>query len=148
MNEDVGAGRALLIGEASTTGEPFVGRSGDRLRSLLGAKDLTLIVDVMNLLPSPTGKVGKGRAFPAKKGREMAAAVLAAELNRTKFILAGKRVAAAFGIRAAYFEVVVKDGRQFMIIPHPSGINRWWNEHGAAERFIAEFYGFINGGAS
>lgn len=140
------APRALLVGEASTTGEPFIGRSGDRLRAVLKLDDLAAVVDVVNLFPSPMDRAGKGRAFPPKAARANADAILKAEPGRERFVLAGKRVAAAFRVRAAYFQVVERDGKSFMAVPHPSGINRWWNEAGAEELFSAAFYGFVEGG--
>lgn len=47
-------------------------------------------------------------------------------------VLLGRRVATAFGYpRARWFEWVVDtpgDTRQFIVVPHPSGRNRWWND--------------------
>lgn len=42
-------------------------------------------------------------------------------------ILAGKRVAKAFGIEAPYFEWMVFDRARIAVIPHPSGYSRFWN---------------------
>lgn len=146
--KDAGSDRALLVGEASTTGEPFVGRTGDRLRKVLGNEDLSVLADLVNLFPAPMEKSGKGRAFPMKAARANAAAIVSAEKGRTRFILAGKRVAAAFGVGSAeYFEPKEKDGRTYFVVPHPSGINRWWNTSGAEAEFKSKFMAFIEGGS-
>lgn len=55
------------------------------------------------------------------------------------YVLAGKRVAVALGVRAAYFQRVEFAGSWAVVVPHPSGVNRWWNDGqnlGRAKRFL------------
>lgn len=43
-------------------------------------------------------------------------------------MLAGRRVAAAFGVRELhFFSPQFRRGRIFYVVPHPSGLSRWWN---------------------
>jgi hypothetical protein len=44
-------------------------------------------------------------------------------------VLLGRRVAAAFGLASApYLEWTEARGRTWVVMPHPSGVNRWWND--------------------
>lgn len=64
-------------------------------------------------------------------------------------LLAGKRVASAFGLDEEYLADPVAfpiGGRPVAVhvVPHPSGVNRWWNEPANRERaraFLAEDLG-------
>lgn len=49
------------------------------------------------------------------------------ELRGRLVVLAGKNVARAFGVRAEYHEWLVSPGCRAVVVPHPSGVNRWWN---------------------
>lgn len=49
---------------------------------------------------------------------------------RRELILLGRRVAGVFDLQ---FRPFIRLGR-FLILPHPSGRNRQWNEVGSAER--------------
>lgn len=92
-----------------------------------------------NLLDEwPGRKAGsrKGSGFPSGPARAAAYSVLEEVADGTRslipsrVLLAGLRVAAAFGLRAPqpYFtEVMVCGGIPFEIVPHPSGVSRWWN---------------------
>ena len=45
------------------------------------------------------------------------------------FVLLGRRVAGAFGHRGGYYKTRVReDGSAIAVVPHPSGLNRMWNE--------------------
>ncbi len=119
--------RALLVGEAPARGtsKPFEGNSGVRLRELIG-DEAFLRLDMVNLYKRPMPRDGwKGSAFP----------VAAARRKALKFdfpvsvvvLLAGKRIARAFGVRARYFEPCMLRRRVCYVVPHPSGVNRWYN---------------------
>lgn len=43
-------------------------------------------------------------------------------------MLLGRRVAAAFGVSAPYFSVARVAGAAVVVVPHPSGVNHWYNE--------------------
>ncbi len=111
----------------------------------------------VNLLNRWPGPEGKGSEFPLEEAREYAAqfvraiatpSVLSVEgelycyFDGKKFpppslvMLAGRRVARAFRLPAArkreYFETIeeceVLAGYPVVVVPHPSGLNHWWND--------------------
>jgi hypothetical protein len=54
-------------------------------------------------------------------------------------LVAGTRAAAALGLRPDYFAAQALGGRPAYVVPHPSGVNRWWNDpanRAAARRFF------------
>lgn len=112
------------------TARPFAGRSGDRLADLLGAASLRDLRDryrLVNLLgywpgPSPSGK---GSAFPLDEARRAAETLPLADGS----LLCGRRVAQAYGLaRVPFLEWIDARGRRVAVIPHPSGVSRWWND--------------------
>jgi hypothetical protein len=72
---------------------------------------------------------GKGDRFPMARARERAQ-VLREALRGRRVVFVGKAVAKAFGVsgdvlcwrRAGHL------GFEFSVVPHPSGINTWWND--------------------
>lgn len=139
--------RPLLVGEAparTTVGaRPFTGRTGARLARLAGVDDLSDAFDAVNLLdrwPGPDS--GNGSSFPPAAGRAAAARFLERR-RRRPVVLAGRRVAAAFGLaRQPYLEWTrLPNGAPCAVLPHPSGVCRWWNDPAnveAASRFLRE----------
>lgn len=139
----------LLIGEApSRTGDPgapLSGRIGQRLADLSG---LTLdeylrATKRLNLFQQWHGAAGKGSAFPLDEAREAAFAVRLKHFRMgQRVLLLGKRVASAFGMRQPdYLKWYEVGGVQVAVIPHPSGINRWYNSESNRWklcRFLAE----------
>jgi hypothetical protein len=82
----------------------------------------------VNLLPAFPGKAGKGDRFPRAAARQAALALLPA-LQGRRAVLLGGRVAAAFGLpRAPLLVWQPLAGGEVAVAPHPSGINRWWND--------------------
>lgn len=131
--------KTLLVGEAparTTVGaRPFTGRTGDRLAELAGLERLRDGFDAVNLLdrwPGPAGP--KGSAFPLALARP-AAEALRPRIRRRRVILVGRRVASAF--RLASLPYLTWEG-QVAVLPHPSGVCRWWNEPENVE-LAAEF---------
>jgi hypothetical protein len=138
--------KVLLIGQApSRSGAgcaPFAAgrRSGRRLDAAAGF-DLVSSVDAMNLLRSFPGKEGKGDAFPLDRARRAAARMIPLLDGRPMVIFAGRGVAAAFNVgREDYFRVFMFGGQRAVVVPHPSGINRWWNDDGNRRR-ARRFFG-------
>lgn len=145
-----------IVGEApsrsSDPKRPFAGASGRTLAKLAGLdgyEELAARASLANVLKRWPGEgfAGeKGSRFPIKKARRAA--------SRMKFedghlvVLAGKRVADAFGIRFSdYFnwKILRRGGvlRWFVCVPHPSGCNRWFNYRKnvkVAERFFRELF--------
>ena len=80
----------------------------------------------INLLDEWPGSSGRGSAFPIEKARETAH-IYALQFGQYDAVfLAGKRVARVFDLHdAEYFE---RTDLGVYVVPHPSGINRWWND--------------------
>lgn len=144
-----------IVGEApGFTGEggpPLGGMIGERLASIAGLGsyvELSKTFKLMNVLDHFPGRAGrgvsKGAAFPTDEA-EAAAKRKAGEIEGRVVIFLGRRVAQAFGFRRReYLTWFPFDGRFAAIVPHPSGVNRWWNELGnrrRAERFFDDLLG-------
>jgi len=63
-----------------------------------------------------------------------------------RIVLLGKNVARCFGFNDVPFlaEIHVY-GRRFLIFPHPSGTNRWWNERRNERRARQLLQRFLRG---
>lgn len=86
-------------------------------------------MDAVNLLARFPGKAGKGDRFPPPEGRRRAVQLLPALRRRPITVLAGRAVARAFGVEAwPYFLERRVEGALLVVMPHPSGVNRWWND--------------------
>lgn len=132
--------KPAIVGEAPSmrTSRPFAGASGRRLAELADASldDLRGRFRLVNLLahwPGPNPH-GKGAAWNARAARDRAATVRLPPGS----LLCGRRVARAFGRSSQpFFEWV----GGVAVIPHPSGVSRWWNDPGnyeLARRFVRE----------
>lgn len=95
--------------------------------------------DRTNLIRHPVAE-----KWPAAEAREAARSMVPL-LRGQKVILLGRRVAAAFGLSdAPLLEWVWGDEAcsfRSATVPHPSGLNRWWNEGAnrtSALRFFQE----------
>lgn len=127
-----------FVGQAPGPGdqpgaEPLTGRSGARLAAMLG-----MTVDEfarrharLNVFEHYPGRsAGKGDAFPAAAARRAAAAI-APSLAGRRVILLGRAVAAAFGqppTPVLAWRPDALGSRQLAVVPHPSGVCRWWND--------------------
>lgn len=107
-----------------------------------------------NLLARYPGKEGKGAAFPLVHARARAHALVGVlngppsggnlfAFGGRQFpapavvLLAGKRVAAAFGFRdSPHFEARRLGGLYLplVVLPHPSGVSAWWNSSANRKR--------------
>ncbi len=131
----------LLLGEAPARGTtaPFSNEcvSGKRFRELVG--DHFNRLKCANLFTRPT-------SWDLERFRRQASRVV---LDAEIILLAGKRLANAFGIRnVAYFEPCMLQGRIAYVIPHPSGRNRFWNNEFnrfRAERFFTALFLALDG---
>jgi hypothetical protein len=97
-----------------------------------------------NLNARWNGKNGKGDVFNRAEGSTNARRLMSDPF--THYVLLGGEVARAFGMNNNEWLSVVTDlpgDRHFLIFPHPSGINRWWNEPGNAERARAAIRNFL-----
>ena len=136
--------RWLIIGEAPSMNgnpdKPITGRSGRFLAEVAWGDDADVPrflagFERKNLLLAWPGHAGKGSAWPITAARKAASTLLPRLAGRTAILL-GKRVARAFGMaRLGYFTLApIRCGAAgimpvwVVIVPHPSGINRWWND--------------------
>jgi hypothetical protein len=141
--------RPLVIGEApNRTGlatSPVDGRAGARLANLGGVtvEEFRRLFVRANVLASwPGAGARKGSRFPVAKARHGAARLSRRFVGGRLVILLGHRVAAAFGVTDAYLEPLRIVGRAcvVVVVPHPSGVNRWYNDDAnvvRARRFMS-----------
>jgi hypothetical protein len=128
--------RPLLVGEAPSKNEhpptPIEGRIGKRLAGYAGLtfEEFLIHFDRTNLLSVRQDTKEKGFEFDAATARTNAyQLIITLERGRT-VILLGKRVAMAFDVPVDYFawrNINAFDG-WLAVVPHPSGINRWFND--------------------
>jgi hypothetical protein len=127
--------KIFLIGQAPS-------KTGDPRKPLLGGRPAQLIMRLaemtpteylqkfhrVNLLNRWPGKTGKGDAFPLGAAR-VAAENLSPRLRGQTVVFLGQGVASAFDFPTTsvlrWFSWF--GGGRAAILPHPSGINRWWN---------------------
>jgi uracil-DNA glycosylase len=145
--------KPLFIGEApgkrwKPGDKPLGGRSAGVLAKLLGldSEDFYGRIDAVNLMdkwPGP-GPSGKGATFDPVRAMHAAVAV---PVEGRRVVYCGRRVARAFGfVVKEFFVQIPNDARaaESWVIPHPSGINRWWNDpknRRKAARWLREFMG-------
>jgi uracil-DNA glycosylase len=136
--------RVAIVGEApsrETRGlPPFSGRSGSRL-ARLAELDPGALGDhflLVNLLSGWPGQCGKGSAFPVRRAARAADRVLPMIMAEgvALVVLAGRRVQAALGLGGPgrpflewdHFAPWSQAGFSHAVLPHPSGVNHWWND--------------------
>lgn len=99
---------------------------GERSRAKLASIGLEEY-DAVNLLPPDP----QGVRWDAAKANEVAISWLERVREYDRCLLAGRRVAAAFGARGGMSELLGNRlsmfGIRATVIPHPSGLNRFWN---------------------
>ena len=126
--------KLLIIGQAP--GKPKEGQgpceafcsaspSGKRIRAVLGDDH-----DYVNLLLYYPGRGDsnhpKGHHWPVAEARCQAELMLPT-LQGRKVVFAGRNVADAFGINSPWLTWAWGLGFKMIVVPHPSGVNRWWN---------------------
>ena len=137
--------KTLLIGQApgrnGDPGTPLLGgKVGSKLIELLGIDERLYRerFDRVNVLDYWPGKSGKGDKFPFREAQKIASA--------KSFVISGRQImfvgigtARAFGFKSAPLRWRKFNGGVAAILPHPSGINHWYNDprnRGRAERFM------------
>lgn len=149
--------RPWLVGQApSATGDPdkpCTGRFGRRLCSVAGGdpseRDLIQFLTAfrrVNVLYEHPGTLdGKGDAFPLDRAR-VAADAMARVWRDEVVVLCGKTtVARAFGCEDDYFTWHAVRGNRMAVFPHPSGVNRFWNDDDNRDRAGRFLRGVITG---
>ena len=125
--------RLVLIGQAPGSkgnGKPLEGRIGKLLAELTGltVEDYLRLTERYNLLSRWPGKNGKGDAWPADEAAEKAEN-MTTELTGRRVLLLGRNVARAFGLGDLPLMTWQEwNEGKVALIPHPSGIVRWWND--------------------
>lgn len=76
----------------------------------------------------PGASCVKGAAFPLGQARIRAALLSRRFVRGRTVVLLGFRTARAFGVRGGYFTRVRIRGADVVVVPHPSGVNRWFND--------------------
>jgi len=111
------------------------GQCSGRVAAMLGLdpEDFRDRYTWMNVLVDYPGKHGKGDAFDLKMARCAAISILD-QLKGATIVLLGRNVARAFHISGDYFTVHEKSGAVFVLFPHPSTINRFWNSEANTAR--------------
>lgn len=142
--------RTFLIGQApsrtSDPSRPLSGLSGARLAELAGVERLDDVFEVRNVLRRFPGRSGGSDSFPLAEARS-AGEFIRAEIRGRRAILLGRKVALALGfpglVPLVWFEdsdfVRGEDATEVAYLPHPSGLNRFWNDPTrteAARRFL------------
>ncbi len=123
----------LFVGQAPgrKSGPPLSGRAGAVLAALAGLPqdEFERIFPRTNLLRRFPGKRGKGDAFPTEVAGRAARTLLRRLPLNARLVLLGAGVARAFGLRARPLEVLDlgRRGAVALLVPHPSGVNLWWN---------------------
>lgn len=126
--------RTLIVGEApnrSGRGGPIAGRCGEKLASYAGLSldEFLRTFDRVNVLTKYPGPApSNGAAFPSKRARQRATDLRRRFFRGRRVVLLGRRAASAFGVKADYFDQVNVFGAEVVVVPHPSGINRWYNK--------------------
>ena len=144
--------KTLLIGQAPSRktegGEAFSGGTGARIAGMakLEPSRLTEFYELRNILDYWPGQAeaGDGDRFPPAAARE-AATKLIEEVNErrlTRVIFVGKAVARACDLEELEYlrwrKTRLAPQLLIAILPHPSGINRWYNK--AENRLAASLF--------
>ena len=139
----------VLVGERYNSDRDWRPRDGSRetdLRFLLrlgafrrGTSRMCLVKyglrwdAALNLL-MPSAEVG---AWDPGRAREVASAIRDdLEEMADAIVLTGRRVPRAFGMTGGF---LTAEGK-YAFVPHPSGLNHWWNDHGNRAR-ARDFFG-------
>ena len=139
-----------LVGQApSRRGDPrkpLAGPNGQKIARLAGMSyDELIACRRKHLNTHHSGKRSKGDAFDRANGYVNAGDILL-DWRVERIVLLGKNVAHCFGFRDVPFLAEIHIyGRRFLIFPHPSGINRWWNERRNERRARQLLQRFLRG---
>jgi uracil-DNA glycosylase len=136
-----------LVGQApSRRGDPrkpLAGPNGQKIAHLAGMSYDELIACRRRHLNTHYSRKRKG--FDHANGKINAADVLL-DWRVERIVLLGKNVARCFGFRDLPFLAEIRIyGRRFLIFPHPSGVNRWWNERRNERRARQLLQRFLQG---
>lgn len=131
----IGGPGPVLVGQANPDPlrPPFDGRSGRFLARLLGLglPRFLELFECRNLLRADGRRLAKGREFGPAQVAEARAAAGLLDLRGRTVVAAGLNVARALGAERPRLMGFARLGRGeelAAVLPHPSGIVRWWND--------------------
>jgi uracil-DNA glycosylase len=141
----------LFVGQAPSrrSDEPLDGKTGAAIAKLLGIPHVEFLARFqrLNLNRKLVGRSKTGRADPydRNEGELRAAGIAASETPR--IVLLGRHVATSFGLTFDPLMIrreknLAETINRYLILPHPSGLNRWWNDprnRRAAQRKLRRF---------
>lgn len=126
--------KPLIIGEAPSKNEevpqPIAGRVGRRLADCAGMtlEDFLTHFQRTNLL-QVRQDTALGFEFDHAQASLNAMQIRGSFRGGLIVLLLGHRVARAFGLtHADYFVQYDIDHAEVRVLPHPSAVNRWWND--------------------
>ncbi len=127
--------KPLIVGEAPSKNEvterPIEGRIGRRLARCCGLtlEEFIERFDRVNLLHVRQDTKEKGFEFDRYAGIAAARTLFNAFYPGQRVLLLGHRVRDSFGVvNKEYFEEFYLGSAKAYVLPHPSGVNRWWND--------------------
>lgn len=152
--------RVLVVGQAparsTRSGAAALqdSASGDRLERLLGLQPGTLLafVETANLLDCYPGEVRPGQSGDRFDWAEARRGAERLDLDGVDLlVLLGAAVARAFRVPepAGLLSATTVRGVRAVVLPHPSGASRWWNDRAnrnAARRFVEAEVPTLSGG--
>lgn len=124
--------KIAIVGQApsrtSDPAAPLSGPVGQRVRRLLKLSDEEWArAFKANAVERFPGKLGRGDAFPLARARREVARLSDDLAGRLVFVL-GKRTAKALGVEPTFLQLSRGPRFDSIVVPHPSGVNRWWND--------------------
>lgn len=133
------ARRPVLVGRApgpqANQCGPLSGRAGTVLAGCAGMRRDAFLTafNRVNVFPRWPGPApgGTGDAFPPREARERARRML---LVGQPLVFLGEAVAQAFGFREEVFAWGLCRSKMAVTIPHPSGLNRRYNDPDVRDR--------------
>lgn len=144
--------KPLIIGEAPGKNgdptKPIEGRIGARLAACAGITldEFLSTFDRINLLDEQPQDNGKGTDFNVKEAGRVARNLEPTLCDRPLVLLLGKRVAAAFKFtEVVYFQEARINRIPTYVVPHPSGVNRWFNELENELQMLKFMHGIVKG---
>lgn len=125
--------KLVIVGEAPSNAQarrcPLEGKSGNRLAALAGMsfQELSRLTIIINATNGYARRRGKGRTINARAAKKFFANELL-DMRPSIVLVLGKRLAHAAGLRKEYFIEQCLVGAKAYVFPHPSGVNRWFND--------------------
>jgi hypothetical protein len=139
-------GGRVRVAEHECARIAITGKCGEALARLLGVHPLSLYVRNyrFNLNARWRGKQHGADVFDAEEGARTLRRILRDYPEIERVLCLGRHVGEVVGFssRDPLLTKISYEGRSFLLFPHPSGLNRWWNDasnYELAIRALTEF---------